>query len=510
MLIKNNKHIILLSLIIIAYTLIFTFLSYFRYRALFSYEWEDEAEVHQLIYNTSKGNFLLGQTTQRETCRYGLNDHVEPIYLLFSVIYKIVPNITTLYFLRALFIAASIIPLYLIFAYKLGNKNLAVLFGGLFLLFSPLNYMHLTSLKMIQYFVPIGLLNYYYFSVKRYKDFIFCLFAALFIHETVVFFGIAFAILALIEKRNVKWVIAPIVICGIYGFVAFKIILPLITMPGYSSFVQGGGGANNLNELLIYTITHPTEILKNIHDKSRIDYLIQIFKPTLFLAILAPTTLILAVSQFLQLLLAVEPITNAKGHWLTMIVPFVYLSSIFGLIKIYNYFKTDLQSSKLSKILQYLLILIFTVSIISSNMGNNILGQQAGDFIHDARFINVDNIFDKEYYMVDKNDLTAWKLINMVPKDSTVTATGDLLVPLSHRSNLKEFGRNYVNYLDSDFMLLNTQIMYNGSGHYALLSQDQKRNAELIDRQVNQLLASKKWIIKEKENSFYLLKRILP
>jgi len=116
-----------------------------------------------------------------------------------------------------------------------------------------------------------------------------------------------------------------------------------------------------------------------------------------------------------------------------------------------------------------------------------------------------------------KEDKLAWEFIKMIPKDASVTASGDLLTPLATRKKLYSFGLNepeaweneyrlIKNYTypayKSDYILIHTKNICNGlGGQYAFV------NKELADKIIRTKLRDKYVVIKQKGN-FILLRRI--
>ncbi|GAG53651.1 unnamed protein product, partial [marine sediment metagenome] len=92
---------------------------------------------------------------------------------------------------------------------------------------------------------------------------------------------------------------------------------------------------------------------------------------------------------------------------------------------------------------------VILITTLASNFTPNLLGKPVadrvkhnGELIFDERFLDVSNIFDKRLYIMDEEDRLAWDFIKMIPKKASVTASGDLLTPLSTRRKIYLFGMN--------------------------------------------------------------------
>ena len=101
---------------------------------------------------------------------------------------------------------------------------------------------------------------------------------------------------------------------------------------------------------------------------------------------------------------------------------------------------------------------------------------------------------------MDGEDKIAWSFISMVPKNASVSATGDLLPALSDRANLKELFWDHYDYLDADYILLHDKYLGFGCAMYC------KMGEEEIQR-INEIKRSNHWLIVRKEKNFILFKR---
>jgi hypothetical protein len=102
----------------------------------------------------------------------------------------------------------------------------------------------------------------------------------------------------------------------------------------------------------------------------------------------------------------------------------------------------------------------------------------------------------------------------LIPRDASLTVSGDLLPAVSSRRYVYEFGLNhpeafeheftfseYRNY-DVDYILINGKSLMNGlSGHYAFLDK------EALDNEIERLINDFDFKVMEKRGAFTLLAR---
>ena len=138
--------------------------------------------------------------------------------------------------------------------------------------------------------------------------------------------------------------------------------------------------------------------------------------------------------------------------------------------------------------------------------GKNIYGSLHTDRIYDKQFVDARNIYDRRFYVQDDLDKTAWKIIKMIPKDAVVSATGDLLMPLSHRKEVYEFAFDDIDdgggydYFDVDYIAVNNTNQYHGAGHYAF---PEERHMHKL----NGLIRNGTFDVLYEKKGFLLLKR---
>lgn len=505
----KHKGFIILCILIILYTLVFTYLSLLRYRSFFSYEWEEEAGRNQIAWNTAHGR-LFYQTIERNNSRDGIfRDHFEPIFLLIALFYLIVPHITTIYFLRSLIFALGALPIYWLAKETTKTQYIALIFSLTYLLYSPLHYLNLSVFKPINLSVTFLLCAFYFFQKNKFGKFLIFSILTLSCNELLSFTILVFGIYALIRRKSMKWIIVPLVLGVVYYFVAFNMIMQRVSYLNHLVFDEGPGGGGGIIGVIKYVLFNPVDTYRQIHFDYKVSYLSKIFKPLLFFSFLSPAILLIAVAPILQVLLYLYRLGNQSAHWISNIIPFAIIAALYGYIKICKFiYSLKKVNPSVKRLISDLVLFSIFISSLISNFTPNIIAEPNNDYINDRRFLEVDNIFDKKLYTMDESDKVAWEMIRQIPPNASVSASGDLLTPLSHRHILREYPDDLTDYLDVDYILVHTKIIYNGAGHYNWFSQDDHENKEILLDKIRQLLDSKRWILIANKQDFFLLKRI--
>jgi len=225
-----------------------------------------------------------------------------------------------------------------------------------------------------------------------------------------------------------------------------------------------------------------------------------LFTPLFSLSFYVPLTI------YAQLLLQ-NQFFNHDSYYLAPIIPFLFFA-----------FNLAIKKIQCLQVRIGILVLCFIVCICGLFSRNIIGNLSAENFsirrFYDYRFMGVNNVFDRRIYAVDEEDRLAWDFIKMIPKNASVTASGDLLPALSARSKLYEFGLNHnraqkakyspFEYPDHsvDYILIHNKVLTNGlSGDYAFLEDDD------LKKEIRNLIENYGFKIVRQEGNFILLKQ---
>jgi len=490
----------LIAIAIIIYVSIFFALNVARYHALFSFEWQDEATENQIAWNTAHGDIFYQSIF--DGVFFG---HVTPFHLIIASFYLIFPHIFMWYFLSALGVALSSVIVYKLALLFLNDKKLSFFIAISYLLYPPLHYLCLGPIDTIIFFIPLFFLSFYFFVKGRFACFLFSMILAMSCKESAPVIFIAFSFFAFFTGKSRRWVIVPLIIAITWFIAATWFILPGVSTAEYNL------DAKNLEfysldrhsawSLLKFIINSPIQFIIFLFSREKIWMLCNLLLPVIFLPVLSSATLI-GIAGFLQILLVNGPFKNQNSYYIANVVPFIFIGYIYGLRRIdLILVKFRIKDSRI-KLINYCIIFLSMTISISYAFGGNILGKPRTESIHDFRFLDAKNIFDPVFYKMDDEDKIAWSMIKLIPKTASVAATGDLLIPLSHRRKILEFGNTEpgYDYFDVEYLLINKKNMSHGGGEYShITKEDIKRIEFLVDE-------GKLKVIKQRE-PFILLKK---
>lgn len=498
---KIDRYKLLLAAVVILYVVVFFWLNMARYRALFSFEWEDEAIENQIAWNTAHGRFFY------QSIDDGLfAGHFTPFHATIALFHLLYPHIVTWYFLSILAVALTSFVIYALSLEVLKDKLQSFFVALLFLFYPPLHYLNLGPIDTVIFTMPLVTLAYFCFIRNKFVAFILLLLLCLSCKESMVFLVFMFSIAALFCRKDKKWFFAPLFMAGLWFFITIIFIFPHISDVHYmdksNNFAFYSDDWGTLKMIIKFFCFSPLKAIAYMLSPEHFPLIVKLFIPVLFLPIFSTVTLI-GLSGFLQLMLTKGPLGLAQSYYLANVAPFIFIGFIYGLRRL-SHLLSGLSVLRITqKTTAYVLIVGSFLSSILVIFGGNIYGTIHSDEIHDKRFMNIKNIYNSKFYTMDEGDKVAWSLIKMIPPHASVSASGDLLIPLSHREKLVEFGPTEFtqDYFNVDYILINKKNMYFGAGHYARPKESDFIKLESLVRQGNFVLVAGK-------ESYFLYKRV--
>jgi uncharacterized membrane protein len=168
-------------------------------------------QYHDLLYTTTVTSDFAG--------------HNQPVLFLLLPIYWLYPHAETLFIVRNLFLAASAFPVYQLARYRLDPfPSLAITVAFLLgpeILFQ--NFYDYAPLSLVGLPLLFALLFY---TRRQFTPFIAALLLCLFIREDLVIVLVGMGLIALVGRRDRKWVAVPILIGLLWGIITWGFVFP--------------------------------------------------------------------------------------------------------------------------------------------------------------------------------------------------------------------------------------------------------------------------------------------
>nr|MCU0493507.1 DUF2079 domain-containing protein [Chloroflexaceae bacterium] len=186
----------------------------------------DMVDFELPIWNTLQGRFL-------GVSRYNFTDtflglDVALGFLPALPFYALIPSAYTLIVLQTLLLASGAIPVYLIARTRFGSEWAGVAWAATYLLYPTTQFMNMAA--PFQPRIP-GLVcflwAFYFFQKERLWPFLTLIFLGMLTRTDAALVTIAFGLYGLLCRRDWRWVALPVLVAGVYFYLAISYITPL-------------------------------------------------------------------------------------------------------------------------------------------------------------------------------------------------------------------------------------------------------------------------------------------
>lgn len=485
----------------------------FRYNN-FDYGKFDLGNMTQMVWNTLHGRFLyLTDYFGTNLPRWAMS-HVDPILLLFVPIFAVIPHPMTLTYSQILLILGSCFLIYKIAYLELKSKFAAATLGASFLAYPAIGFITAwTGFHGVSAAIPFFLGAFYIFE-KMYKENNFTkkgltLFWVLLIITMsgkeqlplyVILYGVFILffrnsaiknikkinweeILTFIKQPISKFSISMMVIGLLWFITAFFVIIPRnahYRIDGFNKFVESldltsadirsvdldnyflaryDVFGDSYQEVIFGMLTNPDLLVRIFFGGDRIDNLYKTFGPMAYLPIIYPPLLIIALPD-----LMINYLTSADGvgtaeitnHRISMIIPILFLSTIYGINFLYWYFRKLLDKLNISSNAFFgtLALIVFSTNIYMTFYSNNPVFLWLDQAIKKKVFAKtVNEETDLSALVIgdvirlseleNKDRECAQKIVGMIPDNASVSGPDYLGAHLSMRETYAIFPALY-------------------------------------------------------------------
>lgn len=323
-----------LGAFILAYTVIFALYTYDTYLSLRT-GFFDFGQVIQFVYLASQGHFTSFVTGR-------------PIYFLFGGAFAIAPSPATLCVLQSLLLAIGAVPVYLMARELLGAKEYALSFAALYLLFPALWGANAYMFHDLTTSIPFFLFAVYFYERRSVAGFAVASSLAIACNEFCLVIAAFMAVGILIDwslgrsREKLRFTAAAAVLVVLWaGYLQFGSVAlanySLATTSGTAYTLAGSGSFIGVSALL----GNPLGNLGYAFP-SKIEFLVFLLAPLLFLPLLSPRRLLPAL-PWLAITLLYNPAVGAGGvgevyfifaQWSSFLIPFLFVAALPGFRKI--------------------------------------------------------------------------------------------------------------------------------------------------------------------------------
>ncbi|MBN1155409.1 DUF2079 domain-containing protein [candidate division KSB1 bacterium] len=422
-----SREYMVVLIMCIVYTLAIGIISIMRYES-FSANVYDLGIMIQVVWNTSKGWILQDSVNMgRPMMRFWMA-HWEFIYIVIALFYKIISTPYTILFFQTIVVASGAIPIYWLARDKFGHGALSVIFPISYLLYPAMQNANLEDIHGVTLAAPFLLFAFYYLQKKRIAPFIIFGLIALTCREDSALLLFMMGIYAFLFNKQRKLGIG-IALFSIAWFLLWYKRMWLRAMLGLPEFVIMEGAETHWDHLaqIKYDALY---LVKFLAKKYNIRYFLYLFGPVLFLSLFSLRTLLIAAPMFAINLLSSYYYTHeVEHHYSATIVPFIFISAIFGLDHLVRSAKIKMSKVHQNKVSLALLIAALLFFFLKSN------------------------VFDLPQWKILDHHRVLKEIIETIPEEASLSAETKLAVHAAERHELYSFNDNVdrVDYILYDF-----------------------------------------------------------
>ncbi|HBH16916.1 MAG TPA: hypothetical protein DDW92_01490 [Candidatus Veblenbacteria bacterium] len=426
--IKRKNLLLIVFMTMVIYTVIFGFLSIYRYD-VFAVNIYDLGNMEQALWNTVHGDFMRMTTHYPAETRLAF--HVEPIMLLVSAFYFLWQDPRLLLLLQTILLASGALAVFLLTERILKFEFIALLMAIAYLLNPALHQANLFDFHPLVFGTIFILYAFYFFLKEKYPLSLVLFLLAAFCREEIALMVFLFGLYLFFRQK--KWG-AIIGLCGLaWGLISLLIIIPNASPGGvpiqYALYEQLG---NNPTEVITTLISNPFILLDYYSGLGRLNYVIFLLLPFAFLSLLSPWLLLTGIFSFgiifirddLRLLMGIY-------HYHFALVGSLLLSALYGIKKLDDKF-----SHRFKDLALYTAIMIVLINMMLL-------------FGHQSTSIKIDYFATK---LSTAGQESARVAIKLIPTEASLTASWNLGPHAAGRHDLRTIDSPLST--NSDYILL--------------------------------------------------------
>lgn len=420
------------------YFLLFSYLSITKHLSLHS-TYLDLGLESQIVWNTSKGRFLETSFGHEGSLISALSFHVSPISALLSPFYWIWSDPITLLLLQTFVLSLGGLPVYWLALKVTESPLVSLVLLSSYFLYPPLQYSNLSDFHPQTLSTTILLFSFWFLFNKDFRKFYLTVLLGLFVKENIALVFSLLSFYVIFGMREVKKG-AVLLIVSLFWFVfSVYLIMPSLSGGSMGAFSRYEYLGKTPLEAVWTLLSRPFLGFQLLFITAKVKYIFHLLVSVGFLSLLAPGYLLLSASElFLNLFSSYNPQWQVKFHYTAAVTPFIFISSIFGIRKLLNFFNNRNFKGSIYLVSFYLIFVAF-----SWNM------------IHSPSPINYK--FDRLLFAQSTTSRQIIKILREIPPEASVSAMNNLGPHLSTRRYLYNFPTNFEL---ADFVIIDPKMPY--------------------------------------------------
>jgi uncharacterized membrane protein len=402
--------------------------------------------------------------------------HFSPILFIILPIYFLHQATETLLIMQSFVLALGALPLYWLARDELKSKIAGLIIAVAYLFYAPLHGVNWFDFHT-QAFIPVFFnLAFYYFTKKKWIQYLICVFLVLSVNEAMPLMIIAMGVYGLWKKKksiieylskkktafNDKTALISLttILLGIIWFiVARKIISSINPSLPFTMWSEFG---TDLPSIIINMISDPLHTLEVTFSQYAVDkffYIIELFLPLLFLSFLDPASLIIALPWIgMSFLSNITPYITPVGYqYPAHILSIIFVSAVYGIKRLrtirerinvsprFHWIKSIKNNNNQ---LQHIALILIMICSVSTYVGLSPLGM---NFKLGVNGRPIGSLY---------NDVLQ-DVIAIIPNTASITTQDNIFPIFSRRMNAYPYpNKTLVDNTLVDYILVDTRNMW--------------------------------------------------
>jgi len=411
---KNlSKQFIILWGLISLYIFYFVYFTFEKHMNFLTGRY-DLGNMDQTVWNTLHGNFFMLTNPDFNETMSRLSIHADFLLVLLAPFYLIWDDVRMLLLIQTVIIAFGAFFVYAIGEKILSQKTIPLALAFSYLINPYVNYQNNFDFHSVSLATTFILASFYFYLKKSYKLFSLFVVLTLITKEHMFFILGLFGLYQLIIKRKI-WGGGLAVVGFLIGYFLISKFIPDARNASHFAVAYYSNLGDSPLNIIQKFFTDPLKVFSVAIDHGLFTYIAYVFMPVGYLSILSPFAFIFALPEFLINVLSNNTALRAYYyHYNAGIIPFVYISAIYGVRIVFPFFK----KIKLTWIISAYIIFF---SLFSAWYFGPLPGAR-------------ESAYKQPIQLEIKEKISNY--LNNIPQETSVAASNNLGAQLSHRKNL--------------------------------------------------------------------------
>ena len=382
----------------------------------------DVGNLTQVVWSTANGRFLeITDVNGDQISRLGA--HFDPIVVLLVPLWWIWPSPELLLVVQAVAVALGAVPVYLLARKHLGSDRAGLVFGVVYLLYPPTQWLVVDDFHPVAFATPLLLGAIWFLDEERLVPFAVCAVAACATKEQI---GLVVAMLGLwYAIAHGRKRVGALIFAGgaAVAVVATAVVVPAFA-PGSGSPFEGryAGVGGSPAGIVRGAFEHPLRLLEALTEHRDLTYLLDLLVPLGGLSLLSPLLAASALPEIAVNLLSDTPTqTSIHFHYTAGAIPGLVAAAVLGARLV-----TRRWPGASTALATALVLLVLGAGVVLGPLPI---------WAH----VPFGSTLATDDHVVTAHDRAAARLLRLIPPDAPVSATNTLGAHLSERQRIFNF-----------------------------------------------------------------------